>query len=82
MRNFTPNVVDTAKRLAAEIGARAIVVYLEAVGGLEGLERFDSPVDLLLVVKDHESYLEARKKTLMVVQVPPIPLMRWHSAAT
>jgi DNA integrity scanning protein DisA with diadenylate cyclase activity len=76
MKQLTMALLDAAHTVAKEVGAKTILLYVDAISDCEVLRHYSKDVSLLLVARDRASCEAARQVVNKVVLVPPLNLTR------
>ncbi len=74
---LTHAIVSSASQVAKEVGARAVIVYVDAVTDPERVAKLlGKKLDLIFVARDEKDLERAKRTTDKVLTVPPVNLTR------
>lgn len=75
--DFSASIAQAALNVARSARARAILLYADALAGLEAFDRKNrGPTDLILLLRDAEDRARAASVTDQLLEVPPFELTR------
>ncbi len=71
------SIMESAARIAKQVSARALMVYLDAIPDIEKLRKaVKKPTEILFIARDEKDVARAKEHSLKYLQVPPFNLTR------
>lgn len=76
MKGLSHRLIDCAREMAREAGARAILIYADACKNIERIKTESDGVDVILVTKDEDKLPKAFREAGKVIAIPDLNLTR------